>query len=97
MKAVKFGCAKSQNLARLHVIAKLIPAKSPKIQNQKILYSQIIVTIRYLSATFHGSHRCADAALEHLDFLEETEPLDGDGLFCGEHGSVIWLPSDGVL
>ena len=50
-----------------------------------------------LSATCHGSHRDAEAALEYLDFLDENEPLDGAGLISDDDGSAILLPSDGGL
>ena len=33
-----------------------------------------------LSASCHGSHRNAEAALEYLHFLDENELLDGAGL-----------------
>ena len=46
VSAFTFGCAKPQKLARLREIAKFIPAKSSESKNRKILYSQIIVTIR---------------------------------------------------
>ena len=47
-----------------------------------------------LSATCHESHGDAEAALEYLDFLDESETLDGAGLISG---SVILLPNDGGL
>ena len=43
------GCAKSQNLAGLREIAKINTRKIIGTPNRKILYSQIIVTLRYLS------------------------------------------------
>ena len=38
-------------------------------------------------------------ALEYLDFVDQTEPLDGAGLFSNKDGSAICisLPSDGGL
>ena len=51
-----FACAKSQNLARDFMKSqKLVPAKSSHSQNRKILYSQIIVTIRYTYPQIHMS------------------------------------------
>ena len=50
-----------------------------------------------LSATCHGSHRNAEAALEYLDFLDKNEPLDSAGLISDDDGRAISLPSDGGL
>ena len=50
-----------------------------------------------ISASCHGSHRDAEAALEYLDFLDEKEPLDGAGVISDDDGSAISLPSDGGL
>ena len=50
-----------------------------------------------LSATCPRSHRDAEAALEYLDFLDENEPLLGDGMISDDDGSAISLPNDGGL
>ena len=50
-----------------------------------------------LSATCHGSHRDAEAALELVDFLDEKEPLDDAGVISDDDGSAILLPCDGTL
>ena len=39
----------------------------------------------------------AEAALEYIDFLDEDEPLDGNGLVSENDGSTISLPIDGRL
>ena len=46
------------------------------------------------SATCHGSHRNAEAALEYLDFLDENKPLDSTGVISDDEGSAISLQSD---
>ena len=50
-----------------------------------------------LSATCHGSHRDAEAALKKLEFLDEKEPLDDAGVISEDDGSAISLPCDGWL
>ena len=50
-----------------------------------------------LSATCHGSHRDAEAALEYLDFLDENEPLDGAGVISDDNCSAMSLASDDGL
>ena len=50
-----------------------------------------------LSATCHGNHRDAEAALELVDFLDEKEPLDDAGVMSDDDGSAISLPCDGRL
>ena len=62
---------------------------SPKFRSKVSCFS--------LSATCHGSHRDAEAALEDLDFLDDNEQLDGAWLISDNNGSVISLSSHGVL
>ena len=73
-----FGCAKSQNLARLHEIAKISTPKSFHSQNRKILYSQIIVTIRYAPKLKlgHFENKMKAPYVVYADTESTIEPTD---------------------